>query len=79
MLGKKVESRVTGFKGIATAKVEFINGCVQYCVKPRVGKDGAMPEGHYIDVEELVVIGEGAKVTPTATGGDNKETPKSRL
>lgn len=76
MLGKEVRSIVTGFKGVATSKVTYINGCIQFCVKPRMKDDGLMPEGHYIDVEELEVIGEGVKVTPTATGGDRKEAPK---
>tara|TARA_R110002167_G_scaffold106599_6_gene273251 strand:+ start:7949 stop:8188 length:240 start_codon:yes stop_codon:yes gene_type:complete len=78
MLGKKVKSIITGFEGIATAKIEYINGCVQYCVKPKCDKNGLMPEGHYIDVEELEITGKGKRVIPTATGGANKEIPTSR-
>lgn len=40
-------------------------------------KDGLFPEGQYIDIEQLDVIGEGVEITPTPTGGDRKETPKS--
>jgi len=78
MLGKEVKCRITGFKGIATAKITFINGCVQYCVKPQKCNGEKMPDGEYIDVEQLKIVGKGVKVIPTATGGDNKEIPKSR-
>ena len=78
MLGKKVKSIITGFEGIATAEITYINGCVQYCVKPKVCDKGLMPEGHYIDIEELEIVGEGERVIPTSTGGYNKEVPTSR-
>lgn len=78
MLGKKVRCKVTGFKGIATAKVIYVNGCVQYCVKPKQKKGSVeMPTGEYLDVEQLEVVGEGVEITPTPTGGDRKETPRN--
>lgn len=73
-LGQEVTCKVTGFKGIATAKVEYLNGCVQYCVKPKT-KDNTMPEGQYIDVQQLEVTGKGIKVNKADTGGDNMEIP----
>lgn len=75
MLGKKVECLVTGFTGIATSEVKYINGCIQYCVKPKVGKDKVMPEGHYIDVQQLKVIGDGVELIPTPTGGPQADCP----
>lgn len=39
-LGEKVRDGVTGFKGVITARVEYLNGCLQYCVEPKVGKEG---------------------------------------
>ena len=38
-LGDKVKCKHTGFVGIAVAKTEFINGCIQYEVMPRVKKN----------------------------------------
>ena len=73
-LGKEVTCKVTGFKGIVTAKVEYLNGCVQYCIKPKA-KNNAMPDSQYIDVQQLEVIGEGIKVESSDTGGDNMDTP----
>lgn len=52
-LGLKVVDTVTGFTGIATAKVEYINGCIQFCVQPEIDKDGKLPSGEYIDHQRL--------------------------
>lgn len=54
-LGTKVVDAVTGFEGVATARLEFLNGCVQYCVTPRVDKKGKIQEGYYLDSAQLVV------------------------
>jgi len=61
-LGQKVRDIVTGFTGIATAKVEYLNGCVQFHVRPTVatpkkGESQEYPDGKYIDVEQLRVVG----------------------
>ena len=55
-LGDKVKDKVTGFVGIAVAKTEFLNGCVQYSVAPKVGKDNKFPEEMGIDEQSLTVI-----------------------
>ena len=76
VLGNKVKDIITGFEGIATSKVEFLNGCIQYCVKPIIGTDGKMPEGEYIDQQQLVVIGQGVAIESKGTGGIMSDTPK---
>ena len=79
-LGQKVKCMVTGFVGIATARCEYLNGCVQYCVIPRTNaKENKMPEGLYIDVGRLKVVGEGVKVQPSkeVPGGPMPNTPSS--
>jgi len=62
-LGQRVRDRVTGFEGIVTTRVEHLNGCVQYLVKPHVvEKDdeaSKMPDGHYIDDVQLAYVDEG--------------------
>lgn len=75
-LGKKVKDKVTGYEGVATAKVEYLNGCIQYCVIPQVGSDGKMPEAEYIDVHQLEVVGEGTSIKPSRTGGPQRDCPK---
>lgn len=54
-LGSQVESNITGFKGIVTARSENLNGCCRYWVQPRVDKEGKTPEGCWYDEGELVV------------------------
>ena len=83
-LGQEVRDRVTGFTGIVTAKVEYLNGCVQYHVRPKVREDQKFPEGAYIDQEYLEVIGTGlapGQGEPRAardisSGGEMQDAPK---
>lgn len=79
-LGQKVRDTVTGFVGVATSKVEYMNGCVQFCVKPSVDEDGKMQDGHYIDIDQLEVVDETTKrmVKEKPTGGPQADTPKDR-
>ena len=69
-LGSKVRDKVSGVVGIAVAKTEFLNGCIQYNVQPRVGKDNKIPEEIGIDIESLEVIQtKKVKVKSKNTGG----------
>jgi hypothetical protein len=74
-LGQKVKDKVTGFTGIATSKVEYLNGCVQFCVKPEMVKPGEMPEGVYLDDMQLEVIGDGVAIPTEPDGGPMPDTP----
>lgn len=81
-LGARVRDVVTGFTGIATAQVTYLNGCVQFCVTPPVDKDGVMRDGQYIDHQRLIVeatVGEPGAVTAavSATGGPQRDTPRT--
>lgn len=55
-LGSEVKSDVCGFTGIATSRSEHLNGCNRYWVQPKIGKDGKMPDGNWLDEPELIVI-----------------------
>lgn len=57
-LGSEVKSDVSGFTGIVTSRAEHLNGCNRYWVAPKVGKDGKMPDGSWIDEPELIAIKE---------------------
>lgn len=56
LLGLKLRDLMTGFEGIAMSRVEYLNGCVQYCLKPEVDpqKMHERPDGYYIDQDQLV-------------------------
>jgi len=74
-LGFKVRDIVSGIEGIVTARVEYLNGCVQYCVNSKVDKDGNMPKSHYIDDGQLEIVDEGVSVRQSKTGGSMPDTP----
>lgn len=77
-LGTKVIDKVTGFTGIATSRVEYINGCVQYGVTPKVKKDDttAYPESTYVDEGQLELIKETVNIKKEQTGGVRRDAPK---
>lgn len=58
-LGDKVEDRVTGLVGIAVARIEYLNGCVQWCLQPRVAEDAMKIDSHYIDEGQLRKVSDG--------------------
>ena len=76
MLGKKAKDKITGFEGIITAKVEYLNGCVQYCIKPKAMIDGKMPAGEYIDEGQIEVIKDAIEHNPKKVGGPQSDCPK---
>ena len=55
-LGDKVKCKVTGFVGTVSARTEFLNGCVQYEIIPKVSKDNKILDGVSIDEQNLEVI-----------------------
>jgi len=75
-LGNKVRCLVTGFEGITVSRVEYLNGCVQYCVAPPV-RDNKKEDGIYIDHQQLQVIDGGIEVNAHNTGGPQRDTPSS--
>jgi len=76
-LRQKVRDKITGFEGITTARIEYDNGCIQFCVKPKMTEPGKMPEGQYIDVEQLVFIKEGETIDSRPGGGERQDKPKA--
>lgn len=90
-LGSKVEDITDGFIGIVTSRTEYMNGCIQYYVRPPVDKKtGDAKDGCHIDIENLKVIGVGcskthprSKVVPleraTAGGPRRKKTESKRM
>ncbi len=77
-LGSKVRDKVTGFTGIATAKIEYLNGCIQICIKPPVDKNNKMPDVEYVDIDQIEILEE-EKITflKKLTGGPQRDCPKS--
>jgi len=84
-LGDKVMCVHTGFQGTAVCKSEFINGCVQWSVLPRLlstsksAKEGLMPEEVDIDSQSLKVVSKKkVAVEKQETGGPMRRGLKAR-
>ena len=79
-LGDKVKCIYTGFIGIAIARTEFINGCVQIAVVPKVTKKNDMPEDVGIDEDSLIVVRKGMKIKEKKEppGGAMRIAPSQR-
>jgi hypothetical protein len=61
-LGDTVKDIYSGFRGVATVKSEFINGCIQYAVLHEWDKkDKGVPEELGIDSQSLVVLKRGKR------------------
>ncbi len=56
-LGIEVEDVITGFKGTVMGYVQYLSGCHQALVAPRVDKKGELRESHWFDEQRLKRIG----------------------
>lgn len=75
-LGDKVKDRISGFSGIVTARLEYLNGCLRMQVSPdKVDKEGKVPEGYIFDVEQLDLVKAGVHAI-ASPGGGPMPTPK---
>lgn len=56
-LGDRVKDRITGFSGIAVARVEWLYGCERFAVQPEtLAKDGKYQDNQYFDAPQLAVV-----------------------
>ena len=77
-LGSKAKDVITGFSGIVVSRVQYITGCDQYCLTPKL-KDGLVVAGEYFDENRLEVTGKGVRKSFTvgnAPGGPQRDAPK---
>lgn len=66
ILGNKVKDIVSGVEGIAISKCEFLNGCIQYALVPKVKLNATViPSDIWIDEAQLKVTGQG--IAPNKT------------
>ena len=78
-LGDKVKCKYTGFTGIAVARTEFVNGCVQYAVAPKWDGKGLGIEEIQIDEQSLLIVKPVKKeIKKDEGGGRNRLAFKQR-
>lgn len=74
-LGNKLRDTITGFSGIATSRVEYLTGCIQYGIAPKCTSDGKIQETQYFDEQRLVFEEDGIATTSKPTGGPQRDCP----
>ena len=64
LFGKLCRDKVTRFVGICTGRIEWMYGCDQYCLTPRVKDDEPtkLNEGQWFDEGRVEVIEEAIKL-----------------
>lgn len=79
-LGDEVECTVTGFKGIAVCRTQYLNGCDRLGVQPPIDKDGKHPEALHFDEMQLQVTKPGKyKPQPVWDDEGKPETVKRNV
>ena len=63
-LGMRVKDEVTGFIGITVSKCIYLNGCVQFAVKPPIDEKGEIKEDVWIDEAQLEIVDHGILPKP---------------
>jgi hypothetical protein len=80
-MGDVVRDSISGFEGTVISRIEYINGCVQFAVQPKIDKDGKLPDAQYFDMQRLERISvPTAKVTEftrQSVGGPQREQPSA--
>ena len=75
-LGHKVRDKITGFEGIVIAKCEYINGCIQFEVKPIIWENNKVDQSQWIDIQQLEISCDKIiKITKYKTGGGFRNHP----
>ena len=76
-LGDEVVDSITGFKGIATGRAEYLTGCVQVCVAA-TSVANAKPVSEWYDISRLRLINKARIVPKTEDIGGPQFTPETK-
>jgi hypothetical protein len=77
-LGSMVRDTLTGFKGMATARTEWLYGCARIGIEPTELKDGKPIDAQWFDEQRVEVIEEKKPVVSkdsSATSGGSHDAP----
>ncbi|MFC3724469.1 hypothetical protein [Neoaquamicrobium sediminum] len=76
-LGLTYKDSITGFEGVATGHCEYISGCNQTLLVPKVDEKGAHRDSYWFDDQRMVLIPDATKIVLDngATPGSDKPAP----
>ncbi len=77
-LGDRVKDIISGLKGIAIGRTEWLHGCMRITVQPEGVKDGKPIDYYTVDEPQLEVLKTGIITRQQATppGGPMPNTPR---
>lgn len=55
-IGDRCRDKVSGFVGIVTCRIEFLNGCIRVDLQPTVDKDGKPVDARMFDIDQVEVV-----------------------
>ena len=56
-LGMTARDTITGFEGVVTGRVEYISGCNQLLLVPKVDEKGAARDAQWFDEQRCARVG----------------------
>lgn len=77
-LGKQYQDKITGFEGVVTGFVQYISGCNQALLAPKVGSDGALRDSQWLDIQRLTPLDGEAVVLDNGTTPGPDRAPARR-
>jgi hypothetical protein len=75
-LGDRLRDRVSEVEGIVIGRIEYLNGCTQYAIKPKKTKDGKVLDAEWVDSQQVEKVDDGLRITKTRTGGSSSIAPR---
>lgn len=77
-LGTTYTDRITGFTGVVTGLCQYISGCNQALLTPKINADGSSKEAHWYDEQRLTPVDgvEPIVLDNGANPGFDKAAPK---
>jgi len=75
-IGDKVRDKITGFEGIANAKIEYMYGCTQFEVQPLVDEHGNYQKYQWIDEPQLSLVKNNGKKKDKPRYGGMRNHPE---
>lgn len=68
---------ITGFEGIIVSEHQYLTGCTQYGLQPKIKEDGSLPDAKYFDATRIHVSGFPVDIPGTEQdpGCDNRPRP----
>ena len=52
-LGAEYTDKISGFTGVATGYCQYLSGCNQVLLAPKIKKDGTLPDSQWFDDQRL--------------------------